>query len=485
MSSCLDEILSHSKSFQDSLNASAMRVKLLASSSKYDEAMTNCLAILLRLGEEFPPQANLFVVLKTLSELRPILANITKDQMKSLPSMNDSTKLQAMKFLSMLCTLSVMCAPMLLPLLSCRMMRLTLDYGFCHDSIIGLAMTGHSLFLFTDDMELAYRVGKVGEYLREESPNRHSIRSRLSLIWEGGLRAVMEPAQAIIAIYPSLYDSAMLVGDVVSLWCVILMLKRRPWVILFTNSAILQEGAMFCRLMFCAILLYMGEDLGSLPKHLDLCTQQSAKCHQHATLHLSMALRHAFICLSGKGNVTQIKTYVELNEIGEQTNNALILLYVFMSQIFSSFWFRDYFAVVKLCENRPLPNHKRAFDVMRYFYEGIASLSIARRTHQPRLRIIGEDTVKNMSNWALVNEWNFLNKSQLLKAELHYLNRDYQSAEDAYNASIKSAREHKFIHEEALANELYGIFCIENKMTGKGIEQLHIAVDKYKQWGAK
>ncbi|KAL7530281.1 hypothetical protein ACHAXR_003401 [Thalassiosira sp. AJA248-18] len=89
-----------------------------------------------------------------------------------------------------------------------------------------------------------------------------------------------------------------------------------------------------------------------------------------------------------------------------------------------------------------------------------------------------------MSNLALVNQWNFLNKSQLLKAELHYLNRDFKSAEDAYKASIKSAREHKLIHEEALANELYGIFCIENMKVDKGIEQLHIAVGKYKQWGA-
>ncbi|KAL7532173.1 hypothetical protein ACHAXR_005679, partial [Thalassiosira sp. AJA248-18] len=103
------------------------------------------LAILLQLGEEFPPPVNLSIALTTLSAMQPMLANISKDQMKSLPSMTDTTKLQAMKFLSMLCTLSVMSAPMLLPILSCRMMRLTLDHGFCHDSIIGLVMTGYSL----------------------------------------------------------------------------------------------------------------------------------------------------------------------------------------------------------------------------------------------------------------------------------------------------------------------------------------------------
>ena len=72
----------------------------------------------------------------------------------------------------------------------------------------------------------------------------------------------------------------------------------------------------------------------------------------------------------------------------------------------------------------------------------------------------------------------------MLQAELHYLEGDLESAEAFYKASIKSARHHKFIHEEALACELYGIFCIENHAVDKGLKQLHIAPDKYKQWGA-
>ncbi|KAL7538263.1 hypothetical protein ACHAXR_008846 [Thalassiosira sp. AJA248-18] len=89
-----------------------------------------------------------------------------------------------------------------------------------------------------------------------------------------------------------------------------------------------------------------------------------------------------------------------------------------------------------------------------------------------------------MAKWELNNPWNFENKSILLKAELLYLDGQLESAKDAYMASIKSARDHKFIHEEALAHELYGIFCIENRMVDEGFENLHIAVDKYKTWGA-
>ena len=72
----------------------------------------------------------------------------------------------------------------------------------------------------------------------------------------------------------------------------------------------------------------------------------------------------------------------------------------------------------------------------------------------------------------------------MLQAELHYLDGHLNLAEVAYKASIVSACEHKFLNEEALAYELYGVFCMENQMVDQGAEQLNIALDKYKQWGA-
>lgn len=80
--------------------------------------------------------------------------------------------------------------------------------------------------------------------------------------------------------------------------------------------------------------------------------------------------------------------------------------------------------------------------------------------------------------------WNFENKSLLLEALLHSLNERHMMAENSYQASILSAREHKFHHEEALASELFGMYLVENAKVAKGIEQLQIAREKYIQWGA-
>lgn len=142
----LAEILSNAKGFDDTLTASSLSVKLLMASSKFDEAEKKCLRVLEKLGEEFPEEYDIPFVVGELASMDELLRNITVTQMKQLPPMTDRNKLSAMTFLHLLCV----CAldhfkPMLLPVLSCRMVKLTMEHGFCDDSIVGLANTGVSV----------------------------------------------------------------------------------------------------------------------------------------------------------------------------------------------------------------------------------------------------------------------------------------------------------------------------------------------------
>ena len=72
----------------------------------------------------------------------------------------------------------------------------------------------------------------------------------------------------------------------------------------------------------------------------------------------------------------------------------------------------------------------------------------------------------------------------LLQAEVHYTDGDIQSAERSYAASIKAARDHRFLHHEALAYELYGMCLVETQQRKKGAAQLRLALDRYERWGA-
>jgi len=202
-------------------------------------------------------------------------------------------------------------------------------------------------------------------------------------------------------------------------------------------------------------------------------------------MYLAMSAFGACIYLSGRSNDdVDVKSYEELNLIGERTKNKILVYKNFINRMLSHFWMGDYIKLVELSEKHKPSGHKRYLEAMRTFFDGIASLTLARHTHQPNWRKKGEEALEKMIEWEKISKWNFEMRAKLLQAELHYLNGDLKSADVAYKASIVSAREHKFTHYEALACELYGIFCVENRMVDEGAKQLQTALDKYRQWGA-
>ena len=62
--------------------------------------------VLSALGEEFPLEVDPHLVHNELSLMHSLLRQITTDQLKLLPPMTDKNKLNAMKFMNMLCVSS-------------------------------------------------------------------------------------------------------------------------------------------------------------------------------------------------------------------------------------------------------------------------------------------------------------------------------------------------------------------------------------------
>lgn len=89
-----------------------------------------------------------------------------------------------------------------------------------------------------------------------------------------------------------------------------------------------------------------------------------------------------------------------------------------------------------------------------------------------------------VESWSHQCQWNYENKLLLLKAERSFALGDISGAAALYELSINSAREHKFIHEEALAYELFGNFKMENGQSSVGQKHLDTACELYKRWGA-
>ena len=72
----------------------------------------------------------------------------------------------------------------------------------------------------------------------------------------------------------------------------------------------------------------------------------------------------------------------------------------------------------------------------------------------------------------------------LLEAESHACEGELEMAKFKFHASIDSAQRHRFVHEEGLASELFGMFHDENGNKEEAMQQYSHARSCYQKWGA-
>ena len=133
-------------------------------------------------------------------------------------------------------------------------------------------------------------------------------------------------------------------------------------------------------------------------------------------------------------------------------------------------------------------NHQlRPLFVFGLFFEGLASFLLARQTSDSeRTRWIdkGDKVLTKMKYWSEHSSWNWESKVILLEAEKTYTVGNSEQAASLYERAIRLAHEHKFIHDEAIASELAGIFFSERGLRTKAEALLLHSIQCYKTWGA-
>lgn len=144
----LHDILSNAKSLDDELNARALLAKSYLAQGSAALGLKCIMEILRGLGETFatlPTDVTQSQVVGEIQPLLPKLREITKERILSLPAMTDARKQTAMKFMTLLISICYFSSQMFAHLLSCRMIQLSFEYGFCEDTISGLASIAHGM----------------------------------------------------------------------------------------------------------------------------------------------------------------------------------------------------------------------------------------------------------------------------------------------------------------------------------------------------
>ena len=120
-----------------------------------------------------------------------------------------------------------------------------------------------------------------------------------------------------------------------------------------------------------------------------------------------------------------------------------------------------------------------------FFYLGLASFRIYRETREELWAQRAKKLIERFQSWnEQGSKWNFKHKLELMEAEEAYSNGDFGSAQVLYDEAVSTAKQHKFIQDEALANELAAKFHFATGNKSISLEYFIEAHEKYYTWNA-
>lgn len=216
--------------------------------------------------------------------------------------------------------------------------------------------------------------------------------------------------------------------------------------------------------------------------------KQAHHCFDQASHHL-MVLK-----LMGSDKPTlfsmfeaAIKTEDDALHYALSANKTELADLIYANRLFINFWFKRYDEAAEMAEkyqsNYRL--HLNFADVIHAFYEGLTAFHLARCSDdREKWMNVGQSALKRYESITKHSVWNFENKMLLLEAERHFSRGEKDMAQQKYEASIESARRHRFVHEEGLAMELFGDFYKKTGNDNEAAGQIANARVCFEKWGA-
>lgn len=211
----IDEQLCHANCLDDKLHAYFCLVRYLSTYGKMKEALEKTLSILGELGETSPSP----------SEITPHLIHkelmatnyqriLTKQDVMKAPKLTDERKLWKMRFMNCLLRCLFSTAPMVMPLVACRMAALSLDFGYCSDNAMGYMAYSHAVLNITQDIDACYQWARISLSFPERFDL--SLLPKAKLFFYAYMAVWKEPIQACCDIILKIKEDLLMVGDVES-----------------------------------------------------------------------------------------------------------------------------------------------------------------------------------------------------------------------------------------------------------------------------
>ncbi|MAQ13420.1 MAG: hypothetical protein CMN30_01275 [Sandaracinus sp.] len=456
MARLVAEARAHARTPVDAVVAREVAMHGLMAEQKFGEALELAKDLLAELGEPLPDPAEVPAEVGAIIEL---LAGL--DGVDALERASDPRVLAAQRIRQGVMSTAYVSAPELFPLLPCAIIRSTMRNGITDHSAYGFAVFGMVLNAL-DFIDLSFETAKMARSILAKTDD-HSNLAKTRHILNGHVEPFVLPLSESVDLERSVYEQGLDTGDL--------------------------EYAAWALHLMVAHAFYSGMRLGALReldrKNGELLEQMRQLPAHSCTQPFSQAIRN---CI-GEDVVSSSRLirpeYHEDEQmdrlVGVGFRGAAYILTVMRT--FVRFLFRD------------VEGALRAADAGAEFADG--ATATYHQVWWQQLRALaalgarGADAadearaaLAKIERWCASSEANHRHRVALLSAELARVEGRDGDALQAYDAAISHARDHGFMHEEALANELAARFYL-----GKGSEPaargyLAEARQVYEAWGS-
>ncbi|MEA5605648.1 AAA family ATPase [Nostoc sp. UHCC 0252] len=445
-------------------------VQIIASiiQSKQLEAIQIAVSILKLLGINFPDEPTSTDIQQGMDEIAVSLKVKAIADLINLPLMSDPNKIAAMRILMGVLPAAFQTAPAMMPIIVCKMVNLSLNYGNTAVSAYGYSLYGLLLCGVQGEINSGYEFGKLASSLVSQFDSQE-LKAKILTVVSAHVMHWKEHIRETLTSSMSGYASGLETGDL--------------------------EYAGYCGYIYPYHSFWLGKELWVLEQELTAYCESLKKINQQVALTWNLVYLQTVLNL--KGNYENVDCLIgeaydeqSMLPIHQQVNDLYTINHLFVNKLMLSYIFGEYFKAVEnaAIAEKSLGGVTGLFVVpLFYFYDSLAHLAIYHTAKESEKQAILEKVQANqqkMELWATHAPTNHLHRFYLVEAERYRVLGQKLEAMDYYENSITKSRENGFLQEEALAYELAGKFY---QSLGKElIHQTYItkAYYAYIRWGA-
>jgi predicted ATPase/signal transduction histidine kinase len=422
---------------------------------------------LAQLGIQLPISPDDVETNKALQILAHQLEGRQIEDLLDLPAMNDLHSELTMKLLADLCAPVFIAMPGLYPIISSTMVGLSLQSGNTLLSTLGYVNHGGILTAFFGEIENGYTFGKLALDLADRF-NSQEFKGRTSFLFGTWIQHRRDLLRELIPIQKYAYTACIEAG---------------------VFNASYSISCYFDANLLCGIdLNTWGVEISFYIDDLERIKQYSVRDY----LAIKQQVAKNLVLSESQSDCLFGDAYDETTMIPQhlKASDLTALAYAYIYKLMLAYLFGNYTAALEYITQGS--KYLQAVSGMIpvpvfHFYAALTHLALLATQSAPEQVetlaqvAIHQDTI---DLWAQTAPMNYRHKWQLIEAEKQRVLGNKAAAIEHYDQAITGAKEHQFVHEEALANELAAKFYLDwNK---EKIAQVYAieAYYGYGRWGA-